>query len=164
MRISLIILLIINNAIGFAQTKSVQSDWKTYSENVNNGYNVQFDYPTNLKFDRIENCMCLGKPNRNTDYNNTMDWGIWINEPQNYNELGTDYYKKEFKNDFIIKMDSVIISNFKALHIVVKQAHGKRYEESIVLKFKDCIFEISNKSTESVDFIKFYKSIRIKKK
>lgn len=156
-------LLTINSFAVCAQTKTEPRDWKVYSEKVDNRYNVSFEYPSYFKFDRVENCMCLGKPDKNGEYDNTMDWGIWIDEPQNYRELGQDYYKENFGNDVIIKRDSVMISTYKALRIIARQPQGAKYAETIILVLNDCVFEMTNRNKASDDFIRFYKSIIIRR-
>jgi hypothetical protein len=148
--------------IGCAQENSKSTIWKNYSEDVNNGYSIQFNYPSYFKFSRIENCMCLGHPLKSGEYDNTMDWGIWINEPSNYEELDISYFKNEFNNDFIIKKDTLIVSEHKALRTIVTQSHGNKYYENIVISYPNCILEITNKKCESKDFKKFYNSIIIK--
>jgi len=161
MKKMIIVCLLLNSMLIFAQDKTEKTIWKSYSEKVNNGYFVQFKYPTYFKFDRIENCMCLGQPDKSEEYNNTMDWGIWIDEPRNYTELDEAYLKKEFNNDLIIKKDTVMLSNHKALRTLVTQIHGKKYYEIIVIKFADCVFEIINKKAHAEDFNIFYNSILI---
>ena len=158
-----ILLLLTINFLSYSQNKP-QSDWKKYSELIENGYYIQFDYPSYLKFDRIENCLCLGYDAKNQEYNNTMDWGIWIDTPENYSEQDENFYKKEFGNDVVIKRESITISNNKAFRKIIRQPNGEKYEESIVIKFKDCVFEITNRKSESKDFERFYKSITITKK
>jgi len=135
--------------------------WRNYSEKLDNGYLIQFKYPSYLKFDRIENCLCLGVSSNVNEYNNTMEWGIWIDEPSNYIELDSLYFKEKFNNNFIIKKDYIIISNQKASRTVVKQSSGDKYYESILIKFNDCFIEVTNDKGESEDFKKFYESIVI---
>ena len=161
MKKMIIVFLLFKSMFIFAQDKTEKSIWKSYSEKVNNGYSIQFKYPTYFKFDRIENCMCLGRPAKSEEYNNTMDWGIWIDEPRNYSELDEAYLKKEFNNDYTIKKDTIMLSKHKALRTIVSQSHGEKYYELIVIKFKDCVFEIINKKAKSVDFKVFYDSIII---
>lgn len=158
-----ILLLLTISFIGYSQNKP-QYDWKKYSEFIDNRYYIQFDYPPYLKFDRIENCLCLGSDAKNQEYNNTMDWGIWIDTPESYSELDENFYKKEFGNDVVIKRETITISKNKALHMIISQPKGERYEEIIVIKFNDCVFEITNRKSESKDFERFYKSITITKK
>jgi len=162
LRIYLILIIIAFNISVFSQIKSEESSWKKYSEKIDNGYTVQFEYPMYFKLDRIENCMCLGKSSKKDSYNNTMDWGIWMDDPQNYSEFDSIYYEKEFNNDFIIKKDSLIISGYKSVRTIVNQRSGEKYSESIIVKLKDCIFELINSKSESDDFKRFYTSIKIK--
>ena len=81
----LILLLLTISIISYSQNQP-QNDWKKYSEVIDNGYYIKFDYPSYLKFDRIENCLCLGYDAKKQEYNNTMDWGICIDTPENYSE------------------------------------------------------------------------------
>ena len=134
-----------------------------YTESTNNGYSIQFEYPKTLKFDRIENCFCLGKESKSTEYDNTMDWGIWLTEPQNFTEPDSNYYKELYNNDFLMNRETVLVSNLKAERTVFRQVKGDKYNEMIILKFEDCIFEITNSKAESADFERFWKSIKIKK-
>jgi len=147
----------------YSQNGCINNDWKIYTENINNKYYIQFEYPQSLKFDRIENCCCLGKESKSTEYNNTMDWGIWLTEPLNFTEPDSTYYKKLFNNDFSMKIETVRVSNLKAERTVFRQAKGDKYQEIIILKLEDCIFEITNSKAESVDFERFWKSIKIMK-
>jgi len=157
----IVLIVLFNSFFVSAQTKIVKPIWNNYSENINNGYLIQFKYPSYFKLDRIENCICLGLPDKSGEYNNTMDWGIWINEPKNYRALDNSFVKQEFNNDFIVKKDTIIISKYKAQRILIKQLLGKKYYEIIVIKLNDCVFEIINKKKESNDFRTFYNSIRI---
>jgi hypothetical protein len=163
LRFWIISLFTFSYSLVYSQNRTIVNDWKVYTEIINNGYNIQFEYPQSLKFDRIENCCCLGKESKSTEYNNTMDWGIWITEPQNFREPDSIYYKELYNNDFSMNRETVLVSNLQAERTVFRQVKGDKYNEIIILKFEDCIFEITNSKAESVDFERFWKSIKIKK-
>ncbi len=163
LKLKIIIFLTILCSIVYSQKKTIENVWIIDTVSVNKEFRIQFEYPQSLKFDRIENCCSFGTESKSTEYNNTMDWGIWMTEPQNFIEPDSIYFKELYNDDFSIKREPVLVSNFKAERTVCKQTIGDKYYEIIILKFEDCIFEITNSNAESVDFERFWKSIKIEK-
>lgn len=145
----------------FAQKQSKGVRWINHSETINNGYTVQFKYPNYFKYDWIENGLCLGVKEEKSGHNNTMDWGIWMDDPSNYEEVTIKgMYFKEYD---VMKKDTIVISGYKGVRTVLEQKHGDKYYEEIAIIFSDVVFTVSNSKKQSVDFMTFYKSIFIKR-
>jgi hypothetical protein len=126
------------------------------------GCTIQFKYPNNLKFEWIENCLCIGVKTTHNEYSNTMDWGIWLYEATNYHFLSSNSIKTMFGSNYIIKKDTILLLGQKVLHTQIRGKNGNKYLETLILKYKNWILEINNDKGYSKDFELFYKSISIK--
>jgi len=157
-QILLVFLFFCTNQI-VAQRPSSNVRWIDHSETINNGYTIHFKYPSYYKYDWIENGLCLGKKDEKSEYNNTMEWGIWMDYPQNYQEPNPK--SEGFKEYFIWKKDIVVISGYSGLRTILKHKYGQEYREEIAIKLSNVVFTIVNSNKQSEDFITFYKSITI---
>jgi hypothetical protein len=143
-----------------------QTKWKTVSKDINIGYQVSFEYPAYWKFDWVENCLCLGKPSKDPKYvefNNTMNWGIWMESVENFQDPPVAFYKKEFGGDLRLLIDTVEVAGYKATRHTFTQAKGTKFKQTIIIKVdNENVFEITNDKGNSADFKRFLKSIRIR--
>jgi hypothetical protein len=140
--------------------------WKHVTKDINTGYRISFSYPSYWKFDWVENCLCLGKPSKAPqyiEYNNTTNWGIWIEDGENYQFPNIDFYKDKFHGDIYETKDTVTIGGFTATRLTYRQRKGSLFMQNIIFKIRDDVFDIENNKGDTADFQAFLKSIIIKK-
>jgi len=150
-----------------AQTSNSSSTvWKHVTKDINIGFRVSFDYPSYWKFDWVENCLCLGKPSKAPqyiEYNNTMNWGIWMEDGENYQLPTIDFYKDKFHGDIYETEDTVTVAGYKATRLTYKQRKGTLFMQNIIFRIGGDVFDIENNKGDTADFQTFLKSINIKK-